>query len=63
MIHSFLLRDLIAFCPKLRSNYSLNKMMTLKFLPMMTSLGMKKRMKTIREMTAMGQSLLRSAHG
>lgn len=39
-------------------------MMTLKFLPMMISLGMKKRMKNIQEVkVTMGQSLLRSAHG
>lgn len=46
-----------------RSNCSLNKRMTLKFLPMMTSLGMKQRMKIFQEVTVMAQSLLRSVHG
>lgn len=57
-------RTLIAFCFNLRSNYSLSKMMTLKFLPMMISSGMKKRMRSIQEVkVTTGQSLLRSAHG
>lgn len=39
-------------------------MTTWKFLPMTTSLGMKRKMKNIQETKAMrGQSLLRSAHG
>lgn len=54
----------MALCFNHRSNCSLNKMMTLKFPPMKTSFGMKRRMKNIREMKAMrGQSPLRSAHG
>ena len=57
---------LVAFCFNLRSNYSLNKMMTLKFLPMMISSGMmkKRRLKSTQEVkVTMDQSLLRSAHG
>ena len=54
----------MALCFNHRSDCSLNKMMTLKFRPMKTSFGMKRRMKNTREMKAMrGQSPPRSAHG
>lgn len=53
----------MALCFNHRSNCSLNKMMTLKFPPMKTSFGMKRRMKNIREMKAMkGQSPSGEAH-